>query len=114
MKTKRPKRKLKAQPGGSLEPVGSAALAREAFQHGQLVGRKANEGLGYDRPWDDVPEPTKKAFLAMTRFIIRAVKPNVAHHWRRASDVQYETGMESRRPVHAHCSAALHLSSHFR
>ena len=54
----------------------SAALARKAFQHGQLVARKANDGLGYDRPWDDVPEPTKKAFLAMTRFIIRSVKPN--------------------------------------
>ena len=59
-----------------LKPVGSASLARQAYEHGKRVAVKANGGLGYDRTWAEVPEPTKKGFLAMTRFIIRAVKPN--------------------------------------
>ena len=60
--------------GGSLKPVGSASLARQAYEHGKRVAVKANGGLGYDRTWAEVPEPTKKGFLAMTRFIIRAVQ----------------------------------------
>jgi hypothetical protein len=41
MKTKRPKRKLKAQPGGSLKPVGSANL-RELANTFRRMGDDAN------------------------------------------------------------------------
>lgn len=45
------------------------------------------------------------AFGRVHRFERVPIMPNESHHWRRASDVQYETQALSRRPVHVPCSA---------
>jgi len=35
-----------------------------------------------------------------------ALMSNESHHWRRASDVKYETEAQTRRPVHVPCYAS--------
>jgi hypothetical protein len=74
--------------------TGSASLARQAYEYGKRVAMKANGGLGYDRKWAEVPEPTKKGFLAMTRFIIRAMQPNARADLPRIEDANRESGCE--------------------
>ncbi len=58
---------------GSLHPAGYAALAEKAYVHGRSVALKAN-GNGYNRSWAETPEPTRKGFVAMVRFIAKELK----------------------------------------
>jgi hypothetical protein len=61
---------------------------------------------------------TDKMGRLLWGFAIRSVDvliwPNESHHWRRASDVRYETAAQSRRPVHVLVRLAESVQASFR
>ena len=67
-----------------------------------LVIQPINGMILHDRPLAGLVLIAMQVIWAV-KIAIAAEVPNESHHWRRASDVKYETAAQSRRPVHVLC-----------